>query len=192
MKSKNLRTAQFVFQKAEEEGLVDGHILNGMLQVHTAAGRLDTAMEMYEQFEKYKQRPTSYSDRLMIQMFVKNRRLSQALKFKQKLEEKGRKLDLLAYGPIIDYCSRHGQVGSALMILKDCIATNGAPPGESYLKELRTLCRQYELEEEVGLQGMIGEDPLEWLCRGEALLKREKSYRGNRDLNLLRNAGVRA
>jgi hypothetical protein len=192
MKAKNLRTAEFVFQKAQEEGVVDVHILNGMLQVHTAAARLNKAVEVYEQFAKYKQEPTSYSDRLMIQMYIKNRRFSKALAFKQKLDEKGRKLDILSYGDIIDYCSRHEQVGSALMMLRECIAVNGAPPGEHYLKELRTLCRQYELEEKVGLEQMIGPDPLEWLRHGEAVLKREKSYRGNRDLNLLRNAGVRA
>lgn len=163
-----------------------------MLQVHTAAGRLDKAVEVYEQFAKYKQEPTSYSDRLMIQMYIKNRRFSKALAFKQKLDERGRKLDILSYGHIIDYCSRHGQVGSALMMLRECLAVNGAPPGEHYLKELRILCRQYELEEKVGLEQMIGLDPLEWLRHGEAVLKREKSYRGNRDLNLLRNAGVRA
>lgn len=193
LKAKNFRSAEYVLKKAEDEKHVDSHILNGMLQVYTAAGSLNKALKFYdEQFEKHNTESTSYSDRLMIQMFVKNRRFDKVLAFKQKLEERGRKLDLLSYGPMIDYCSRHGQLGSAVTVLKECIAVHGASPGEHYLKELRTLCRQYDVEEEIGLEDMIGKDPLEWLRHGEAVLRREKSYRGNRDISFLKNAGIRA
>ena len=77
------------------------------------------------------------------------------------------------------------------MMLKECIAVNGAPPGENYLKQLRILCRRDGLEEKVGLESMIGPDPIEWLRHGEAVLKREYSKRGNRDINLVNNAMVR-
>ena len=62
------------------------------------------------------------------------------------------------------------------------------PRVESYLKELRKICFQADVEEEVGLKDMIGDDPIEWLRHGEAVLKREKSKKGNRDLNILKNA----
>ena len=121
-------------------------------------------------------------------MFLKHRRFSRCLAFKQQVEEQGRKLDLLAYGPLIDHCSKHGQLGSALMILKECIRFHGAPPGEAYLTELRKICRQEDLEEEVGLEALIGEDPLEWLRHGEAVLRRERSKKGRRNVNLMKNA----
>ena len=124
-------------------------------------------------------------------MYLKQKRLSSCLAFKQKVEEQGQKLDLPSYGSLMEYCSRYKQLGSALMILKECISVHGAPPGENYLKELRTLCRHADLEEQVRLKEMIGEDPNEWHRHGEAVLKREKSKRGNRDINLVANAAVR-
>ena len=121
-------------------------------------------------------------------MFLKHRRFNRCLAFKQEVESRGRKLDLLSYGPMIDYCSKHGQLGTAIMILKECLRVHGAPPGEAYLKELRKICFQEDMEAAVGLEDMIGEDPVSWLRHGEAVLKREKSKKGNRNLNLLKNA----
>ena len=124
-------------------------------------------------------------------MFLKQRRFNRCLDFKQQVEERGRKLDLLAYGPLIEYCSKHRQLGSALKFLEECIRVNGSPPGEAYLKQLRILCRQENVEEEVGLDAMIGEDPILWKKHGEAVLKPGKA--GNRShLNIAINAAVRA
>ena len=127
----------------------------------------------------------------MVQMFLTQRRFHRCLAFKQKVEERGRTLDILAYGSLIEYCSKHHQLGSALMLLKECIRINGAPPGEAYVKQLRILCRREEVEEEIGLEAMIGEDPMAWKRHGELILKPGKS--GNQSqINQGRNAMMRA
>jgi hypothetical protein len=131
--------------------------------------------------------PTAYSARLVVQMFVKNKRLQRALTFKNSIEMRGRTLDILSYGALIDYCSRHEQLGSALLLLKECLSKHEAPPGEAYLKHVRLMCRQADLIEEIGLEDMIGKDPIEWLRHGEANLKRDMSKKGRRDINLGRN-----
>lgn len=187
----NVRSADFIMENAEKAGVVDIHLLNGMIQVQCAAGSLNKAIAAYDQLERYKLKPTVYTNRLVVQMFLKQRRLNRCLEFKQRVEEGGQKLDLLSYGSLIAHCSKHKQLGSAMMMLKECIAVNGAPPGENYLKQLRILCRREQVEEKVGLEAMIGEDPTAWFRHGEAVLKREYSKRGNRDLNLIKNAHVR-
>lgn len=178
-------------EKAAKAGIIDLHLLNGMLQVQCSAGSLNKALAVYDQFEEHKVKPTVYSNRLVVQMFLKQRRLERCLEFKQRVEAGGQKLDVLSYGSLIAHCSKHKQLGSALALLKECITVTGAPPGESYLKQLRILCRQEGLEEKLNLEGMIGKDPIEWLRHGEAVLKREYSKRGNRDILLVNNAMTR-
>ena len=107
--------------------------------------------------------------------------MPRALDFKEKnVEAKGKTLDLLSYGSLIEHYGNHGQVGSAMMALKECIKVHGAPPGEKCLSKLRLTCRQKEITEEVGLEQLIGKDPLEWLREGEGQLKREFSRKGRR------------
>ena len=181
-------TARYVMYKAAEEGFVDIHMLNGFLELESASGSLDRAIEFYEtEFGNSRLEPNDYSDRLMIQMFLKNNRLPRALSFKQKLEAKGRTVDIPSYGSLVDYCSRRGQMGSALLLLKECLSVHKSPPGEASVSQLRILCRQADMTEEVGLMDMVGEDPVQWVKYGEAHLKREMSKRGRRDVQLGRN-----
>ena len=177
--------------KAKKAGVVDVHLLNGMLQVHCSAGSLNTALDVYDQFEEYQFKPTVYSNRLVIQMFLKQRRLERCLAFKKRVEDGGQKLDVLSYGSIISHYSKHEQLGSALMMIKECIAVTGSPPGESYLKDFRVLCRLEGVEDTLKVEDMIGKDPIEWLRHGEAVLKREYSKKGNRGINFVHNAMVR-
>jgi len=188
LKQKNLRGAQTVMAKAEADGLVDTHLLNGMLQVETTAGSLDRAIAYHEdEFARKKIRPTPYSDRLVLQMLVKNKRISRALTFKDKVERQGRHLDLASYGSLVEHYGNHGQLGSALLMLKECIATHGAPPGEKSLSKIRLMCRKQGITKEVDLERMVGKDPLEWLRHGEEFQKRESSYKGRRDVTLPEN-----
>lgn len=188
LKQMSSLTARFVLYKAAQENKVDTHMLNGVLELETASGSLDRAIELYETgFAEHGINPTAYSDRLMVQMFLKNNRISRALAFKQKLNGKDRNLDILSYGSLIDYCARRGQVGSSLLLLKECLSVHKSPPGEAYLSQLRILCRRADITEQIGLIGMIGEDPIKWLKHGEAHLKREHSKKGQRDVILARN-----
>lgn len=181
-------TSRYIMHKAVEEEKIDVHVLNAVLELDTAAGSLDRALQFYEtEFAIRNLEPTAYSARLVVQMFVKNKRLQRALTFKNSIEMRGRTLDILSYGALIDYCSRHEQLGSALLLLKECLSKHEAPPGEAYLKHVRLLCRQADLIEEIGLEDMIGKDPIEWLRHGEANLKRDMSKKGRRDINLGRN-----
>jgi hypothetical protein len=193
LKRRNLRNADFVLEQAKEEESMDVHILNGTLQVKTSAGSLDGALAYHEdEFDKHGMVPTVYSDRLVLQMLVRNKRLPRALLFKQKVEENGRNLDVISYGTLIEYYSNHEQLGSAMMILKECLAIHGSPPGAKSLTKLRLLCRQHDMEKKLKIEELIGVDPMEWLRHGEANLKREMSYKGRRNINLARNRLVQA
>jgi len=192
LKKSSALTAKFVLQKAEQDDLIDTNLLNSMLSLQASAGSLDRALDFHQtEFRERNLEPTSYSDRLVLQMFLKNNRLPRALAFKEKLKENGRTLDLKSYGSLIDYCSRRQQLGSSMMLLKECLCVHGAHPEEATLSMLRLLCRQNGLSEAVGLTDMIGEDPVEWLRHGEAELKREMSKKGQRDVQLARNQLVR-
>jgi hypothetical protein len=182
-------TARYVMHAASQDGLVDVHMLNGVLELDTSSGSLDRALEFHQtQFTSQGLTPNGYSDRLVLQMFVKNNRLQRALAFKLSVEEAGRTLDLQSYGSLIDFCGRHNQLGSGLLLLKECLSVHKAAPGEACLSQIRVLCRQADLMEKVGLTDLIGQDPAEWLRHGEANLKREYSKKGRRDVQISRNA----
>mmetsp|Transcript_7372 Transcript_7372/g.10545 ORF Transcript_7372/g.10545 Transcript_7372/m.10545 type:complete len:127 (+) Transcript_7372:121-501(+) len=121
-------------------------------------------------------------------MLVKYNRISRALVLKEKIESDGRNLDILSYGTMIEYYSRRGHLGSSVMLLRECIDLHGAPPPEKYLTKTRLLCRQQEVEDKVGIEELIGEDPVEWIRHGEANLKREYSKKGHLYMNHIRNA----
>ena len=128
-----------------------------------------------------------YSDRMVFQMMLRSRRVRRALDFKQSIEESGRTLDIPSYGSLVEYYARHNQLGSAILLLRECVATHGAPPSEKYVAQMRILCRQQDVEDDVGLDEIVGEDPVKWLKHGEKILKREMSKKGRRNVLLARN-----
>lgn len=131
-----------------------------------------------------------YSDRLVLQMLVDNNRMTRALAQKQKIEEDGRTIDILSYGSIIEYYSKHGQLGSAFLFLKECTRKHGAVPSEKYLSSLRLLTRQKNLDQELMLSELIGDDPIKWLKHGERHLKREMTKKGRRSVTLAYNRAL--
>jgi hypothetical protein len=120
-------------------------------------------------------------------MLVANNRLSRALKFKQFIEDQGRNMDIASYGTLIQYYSRHHQLGSALLFLKECLDKHGSPPSEAFLSQLRILCKQNNMENIINLENLIGKDPIEWLKHGERHLKREMSKKGRRNIQFAQN-----
>lgn len=210
---KNLTDAETVMNTAKDDGIVDSNLMNSMLQVYAKAGKINDAIAFYN--EEYKvmeqvshivqigttsnnkyfshnnavlQSPNSVSDRAIIQMLIEKKDISRALDFKENsVEANGRTLDLLSYGSLIEHYGNKGQVGSAILVLKECIKVHGSPPGEKSLSRLRLACRQKEITKEVGLEKLIGKDPLEWLREGEGQMKREYSKKGRRDLLLVKN-----
>jgi hypothetical protein len=188
LKQMSLLTAKYVMAKASQDGLVDIHVLNNVLELEAAVGSLDRALEFHQtEYKQYQLTPNGYSDRLVVQMFLKHNRFPRALAFKAKVEEASRSLDIPSYGSLVDYCARHNQLGSALILLKECIDLHGSPPPEASLSQLRIICRRHDLVDELRLNKLIGKDPTEWLRHGEAHLKREMSKRGRRDVRLPRN-----
>jgi hypothetical protein len=123
-------------------------------------------------------------------MFVDNNRLPRALAFKEKVEDRGGALDIASYGSLVEYYGRRDQLGSALMVLKECIDRHDASPSEKYLTKVRVLCRQQGLEEHVHLKELIGEDPIEWLRHGERYLKRERTKKGRRNVLMAYNSAL--
>ncbi len=49
LREKNVQDAHAAFDKAKEDGVVDVHILNSMLQVYAKAGRIDDALAFYNE-----------------------------------------------------------------------------------------------------------------------------------------------
>ena len=62
-----------------------------------------------------------------------------------------------------------------------------AEQSEKYVAQMRILCRQQDVEDDVGLDEIVGEDPVKWLKHGEKILKREMSKKGRRNVLLARN-----
>jgi hypothetical protein len=187
LKQASALTARYVVQKASDEGLVDVHMLNGVLEIEASSGSLDRALEFYQsEFDRQQIDRNEYSHRLILQMLVENGRFSRALALKEALVERGSPPDILSYGSMVDFCGRRRQLGSALLLLKECVHVHGAPPGEASLTALRQMCRSSaQLTKDLEL--IVGPDPTEWLRHGEAHLKREMSKRGRRDVLLARN-----
>ena len=184
-------TARYVVHEASNQGLLDRYMLNSALELEASSGSLDRTLEFHATaFRKHKLEPTEYSDRLVLQMLLNNNRFSRALSFKQKVQRSGRQMDLPSYGALVEYCGRRGHVGSAMILLKECISIHEAVPGEASLANLRIACRKAGIEDR--LIALAGEDPIAWLKRGEAVLKREMSKKGRRNVQLVRNAAVRA
>jgi hypothetical protein len=190
LKQMSILTARFVMKQAIDDGLLDIHMLNGVLQLETASGRLDQAVDFHQtQFVANNFEPTQYSDRLVLQMFLGNNRFSRALSFKEIVEKDGRFLDLQSYGSLIDYCAKRKQLGSAMLLLRECQDRHkGAQPGHAHLAQLRIAYRQARDLHEKDLEELIGPDPIQWLKHGERHLKREKSKKGRRGVRLAQNA----
>ena len=185
-------TASFAIQKAAQKDLVNTEILNSVLELHTSSGSLERAIDFHQtEFAAQNLEPTEFSDRLVVQMLLRNSRFNRALAFKQTVENSGRSMDIKSYGSLVEFCARRKQLGSAMLLLKECLSIHGTPPGEASLSNLRLLCRQAGIEDEIGLESMIGKDPIEWLRQGERELKREYSKKGRRNVQLGRNAMVR-
>lgn len=193
LKQMSAMTARYVMQQAIRDGLLDVHMLNGVLQLETSMGRLDRALEFHQsEFAKNRIPHTAYSDRLVLQMFLQNNRFPRALSFKELVEKDGRTLDLQSYGSLIDFCGKRGQVGSAMLLLHECCRKhNGAHPGHAHLAALRIAYRQQPGLKEKDLEAIIGPDPIQWLKYGERHLKREMSKKGRRDVQMVQNARVR-
>lgn len=183
LREKNIKDAQFVMDKAKEDKVVDTHIMNSMLQVFAKAGKVDDVLALHnEEFSLNNIEPSAYSDRSVFQMLVSRHRISRALDFKEKMESKGKQLDLLSYGSLIEYFGNNDQIGSAISMLKECKMIHGSPPGEKNLKQLRIKCRQKGLVKAVGLEELIGKDPIDWVKKGENEFKREYSKKGRRQV----------
>jgi hypothetical protein len=188
LKQNNNANAEFALRKASEDNVVDSSMLNSMLQVKANYGFIQGALDFHaNEYNKHGLSPSAYSDRIVLQMLVSNDRLSRALEFKQFVEAQGRQADLASYGSLVQYYSRHNQLGSALLMLKECIQTHGAPPSEFFLSDLRKLFKKQQVSHILRLEDMIGNDPIEWLKHGERYLKREKSKKGRRDVLYAQN-----
>jgi hypothetical protein len=190
LKRTNLLNAEIAMSKAVEDGLVDISLLNAMLEAKCSSGSIDEALAYHQEFAAHGVKPNAYSDRLVVQMLLDCNRQSRALKFKEDVESDGRTLDLASYGSFIQYFSRRNRLGPALMLLNECLSVHGSQPSEFYLSQLRVLCRQNDVEEEVRLKYLVGEDPIAWLKHGERFLKREKSKKGNRDTHRAYNRAL--
>jgi hypothetical protein len=89
-------------------------------------------------------------------MLLKKKRIARAVQLKQDIEKDGRSLDLLSYGSLIEHFGKTDELGSALLLIKECIDTHGVPPGEKCLKNIRLVCRQEGPTERVGLDMYVG------------------------------------
>jgi pentatricopeptide repeat protein len=184
LQKKNLQNAHFVMKRMEEKELLnDERALNHVLQVTASSNKLNKALAFHNtEFRRRGLTPDQRSDRIMVQMLLRNKRMPRALSLKDEVERDGRELDRHSYGSFVQYYSNHNELGSALMMVKECVAVHGFPPSESTLSKVRMLCRKKKLTEETQLEEMIGKDPLTWLRVGISKKKRDRKYKNNRDV----------
>jgi len=193
LRKKNLRDANFVMESAEERGVVDRHLLASMLEVVANSGSVDKTISFYEEeIAKKDLTPTAYFDRIVPQMLIDKKRIGRALKFRDDIESRGKHLDLISYASLVSYYGNHGQLGSALLTLKECQSVHSSPPGEKSLSRLRTICRKLGVDEEEDILKLIGRDPIQWLKEGQQSLKREYSKKGRRQVGLPGNRLLQA
>jgi len=204
------RQAKHCLRTLEEHGLEkDVFVMNHYLRVLASAGGIDETLSFHAtKFQEKGLQPNNFSDRAIIKMLVKNNRLSRALKFKHWVESpqdfvtqydedpnfslKPRKLDVLSYASMIEHCAHKEELGSALLLLKECVNIHGYAPGENALRKIRSLCRKHNLDDEIQeLEALVGKDPYEWIAEGETLYKREYSKKGNRNFREMRNIRTR-
>jgi len=195
LRDKNLKDARYAIEQAKcQAGSLDRHTLNAMLGVEVAAGKFNDALMFHNtQFKSLGNiEPDHKADRQLIQLLLKHKRISKVLELKDSIEKQGRKLDLLSYGSLMEFYSKQNNLGSALLVLNECLEKHGGhKPGEHYLKQIRILCRHNDCEEKVELEKLIGSDPFSWVKDGESKYKREYSKRGKRSVNEARNKFIR-
>ena len=186
-------TASYLMAEAEQEDLVDVSFLNSILAMIASSGRINDAIAFHQtEFKRRNLKPTDYSDRLVFQMFLKLNRFQRAMSFKRRLERVSRKIDIASYGSLVEYCAERGQVGSALMFIRECINVHGTHPDEAALKRLRRLLNEAGIDDDPDVLSMIGEDPLYWIrLRGpEMRLQRQRKGRKMNMVQQIRNATV--
>ena len=58
---------QYLQAEAEKGGMVDAHLLNGMLQVHTNSGRIEPALRFYD--NEYKKHGLVSESKLLLECY---------------------------------------------------------------------------------------------------------------------------
>jgi hypothetical protein len=168
--------------RANAKDVVGIAFLNNVLELKTSLGSLDEAVRFHDiEFKARNISPSVYSDQLIIQMFIQHKRFARAMAFKREVESESREVGLHAYGSLVEYCSSHDQLGSALMLVRECIRVHGTPPSDIALKHMRVLLRRARIDDNPEILEMIGKDPDDWAKRGE-VLKRNRSKK-DRDAN---------
>jgi hypothetical protein len=193
LKKMSALTAKFVMHKAKEDGLVDKDMMNSVLSLHASSGSIDRTLDFHQvEFQEHGMQPNDYSNRLVVQMLLNNNRLPRALDFKRKVEESGRPLDLKAYGSLVEYAGSRKQLGTAMLLLKECIKVHGASPGERSLANVRILSRHAGKDMEASLVELVGPDPNAWV-KDLAVRRRYKHRKGahGNSLQQARNQLVR-
>jgi len=188
LQKKNLQNAHFVMNRMQEKDLFNTtKSLNTALQVTATSNKLEKALSFHDiEFSRRGLKPDQFSDGIIIQMLLRNKRAARALQFKEKVEEEGRQLDLHSYGSFVQHFANHDELGSAMMFIKECISVHTFPPAEGSISKVRLLCRQRNLNEKLQIESLLGPDPLEWLRR-DKMYKRDRSTKGMKGIKELNN-----
>ncbi|KAL7565071.1 hypothetical protein ACA910_005081 [Epithemia clementina (nom. ined.)] len=184
-------TASYLMAEAEQKDLVDTRFLNAILSMMASCGRINDAIEFHQtEFEKRNMEPTALSDRLVIQMLINQKRFARAMSFKRQVELQSRSIDLASYGSLVDYCAHKDQIGSALMLIRECINVHGAHPDEPSLKKLRVRLNEVGIDDDDDVLSMIGADPMYFmkLHGRESKLRTHKKGMRMHMVNQVRNA----
>ncbi|GMH86209.1 hypothetical protein TrST_g6883 [Triparma strigata] len=126
---------------ARKEGKLTTSILNSGLSVICASLRLRTAVEFYEnEYGDFKR--DGRSCRSILVMFLKAKRLEEALEWKERIEREGGEVDVVGYGAFVRALTSKGHIISALKMVKECHTVTGKIPYEGMggIKSLRREC----------------------------------------------------
>uniref|UniRef100_A0A1J3D5V9 Pentatricopeptide repeat-containing protein n=1 Tax=Noccaea caerulescens TaxID=107243 RepID=A0A1J3D5V9_NOCCA len=114
------------------------------------AGRPKLARVVYDMMDRDGIKPTLNSNVLMLQSYVKNGRIADALHFFNDLREKGETKRVLYQAMIVGFC-RANRVDDAMQFLEEMKGTGRQPSIECYELLIQKLCNEERYEEAVGL-----------------------------------------
>jgi pentatricopeptide repeat protein len=136
LQKRNLQEAMTVFQEMVKKFRPTTSSLNALLNVHSYADRINTAMRCLGLYKMYNIRPDTRTFASLIWMFVRNNQLEKALILKETLPKDVRvteqMMDELVKGA---GKARDVEIGSAL--LEEMRMRGMRPPGEAKLLPLR-------------------------------------------------------
>ncbi|GMH56187.1 hypothetical protein TL16_g02078 [Triparma laevis f. inornata] len=139
---RRLEVVEELIDAASREGKCNKEVLNSGFSVFCKSLRLRRAVAFLKRYEEEGVEKDERVWRSLCGMFLRAKRLEEAVKWKKDIEGDGGKIDVVTYGMFVRAYADRGDVVGGLEILKECEENHGEVPGEGMIKKLRRLCKK--------------------------------------------------